>query len=499
MAKASGNVNACQGLPTGPCPENRCDATVKYGIYDLFLCHSCEESRDAADKSVKKGRTAKKQLKAGTAGQSMVYGQSSQPGQTGQKTVQATDCAGISIQGATAAATATTTANKLDCVTDDLAIDGEAGSANGPTHETTELHNCDIVINELLAYVGFYRNCSNIDALRGTVISFYSPGDVTRAKRVLSQKFGLLLSSCPLLAERRNSTARSARDAEVDDIIGIFHVLDAQGALSNTSFVAAKLDNIPKFGPEEVNVAYVIERQAHVEATLNNIATTVQQLSSTQALVTSRTTIDNDGGSEALKAAQSTMTELNRKFDEFTSMINSRLDQAQTTRHTASAAHGSSNGSSNVGLNDVQTAATERQRNIIIFGVPENRDAAAWRRNIDDILHFVVGYSVDVSDMFRLGRYDPNKCRPILANLRTIWDKRLILNKRSKLRTYSQHGVFINSDEPVEARRAQTIERLRYKAQRDVKQVRVEDGVLYIDEIAVFSLRDGSLNNVRNG
>ena len=95
-------------------------------------------------------------------------------------------------------------------------------------------------------------------------------------------------------------------------------MLDAQGALSNTSFVAAKLDNIPKFGPEEVNVAHVIERQAHVETLLNNIATTVQQLSSTQALVTSRTTIDNDGGSEALKAAQSTMTELNRKFDEFT-------------------------------------------------------------------------------------------------------------------------------------------------------------------------------------
>jgi hypothetical protein len=157
MAKASGNVNACQGLPTGPCPENRCDATVKYGIYDLFLCHSCEESRDAADKSVKKGKTTKKQLKAGTAGQLMVCGQPSQPGQTGQKTAQATDYAGISTQGATAAATAaaTLTANKLDCAADDLATDGDAGSANGPTHETTELHSCDIVINELLAYVGF--------------------------------------------------------------------------------------------------------------------------------------------------------------------------------------------------------------------------------------------------------------------------------------------------------------------------------------------------------
>lgn len=105
-----------------------------------------------------------------------------------------------------------------------------------------------------------------------------------RAKRSLIQKFSSLLGSCLLLAERRNSTALSAWDAEVDDIIGIFDVLHAQGALSNISFVAVKLDNLRKFDPEEVNVSHIVERQARVESAFNNIAFTVQQLSSAQTI-----------------------------------------------------------------------------------------------------------------------------------------------------------------------------------------------------------------------
>lgn len=45
-------MNRCQGLPEGPCPEECCDAFIKYGIYDLFLCKSCAETRDAMQDTV---------------------------------------------------------------------------------------------------------------------------------------------------------------------------------------------------------------------------------------------------------------------------------------------------------------------------------------------------------------------------------------------------------------------------------------------------------------
>ena len=44
-------MERCQGLPDRPCPDSRCDATVKNTIYDLFLCRQCELKRDAAKSS----------------------------------------------------------------------------------------------------------------------------------------------------------------------------------------------------------------------------------------------------------------------------------------------------------------------------------------------------------------------------------------------------------------------------------------------------------------
>jgi hypothetical protein len=92
-----------------------------------------------------------------------------------------------------------------------------------------------------------------------------------------------------------------------------------------------------------------------------------------------------------------------------------------------------------------------------------------------------------------------NKSRPILVKLRSVWDKRLILSKRSKLKSYTQRGIFVESDEPVEVRRQQTCERLKYKAERDGENACVIDGVLRINDVAIFSVKDGFLINNLHG
>ena len=37
--------NHCQGLPDGPCPKGRCNASVRNSICDLFLCPDCNNAR----------------------------------------------------------------------------------------------------------------------------------------------------------------------------------------------------------------------------------------------------------------------------------------------------------------------------------------------------------------------------------------------------------------------------------------------------------------------
>lgn len=44
-------MECCQGRPYQPCPESRQDETVRYSIYDLFLCRACEEYRDNEQQS----------------------------------------------------------------------------------------------------------------------------------------------------------------------------------------------------------------------------------------------------------------------------------------------------------------------------------------------------------------------------------------------------------------------------------------------------------------
>jgi hypothetical protein len=74
-------------------------------------------------------------------------------------------------------------------------------------------------------------------------------------------------------ADGRSSSSRSARDAVIDDIIDIFDALEAP---SGVTFAAVNLDNLPKYGPYEINVAHVVERQTRVESTLNDIAAKMQ-------------------------------------------------------------------------------------------------------------------------------------------------------------------------------------------------------------------------------
>jgi porphobilinogen deaminase len=73
---------------------------------------------------------------------------------------------------------------------------------------------------------------------------------------------------------------RSAHEAEVHDICGMFALLDALKVLSNCIFVAVNLKNLPKFGPEELNIAAVVDRQVLVEATVKDMAAAISQLTS---------------------------------------------------------------------------------------------------------------------------------------------------------------------------------------------------------------------------
>jgi hypothetical protein len=88
------------------------------------------------------------------------------------------------------------------------------------------------------------------------------------------------------------------------------------------------------------------------------------------------------------------------------------------------------------------------------------------------------------------GPYREGRTRPVLVKLRSVWDRRIILSTRYKLKGYKDR-IYIYPDEPLETRRKQTLERLKAKAEDDGKVATVLNNELIIDGVLVFSLEKG--------
>lgn len=462
---------ACEGRPDGPCPDRRSDGKVRLSQGDLLLCEACEKFRFP---NIEHGDR--------------------RPAATSRKMVETRgskckgDAAAESQQSATDESRSTSGDRTSRQVKESTTIAADASSSSSVPSVAP---GPELIVDELLSYVSFYRNKCNVDALRRIILSFYSSSDICQSKKLLTGKFSPLLASCAFVAERRNSATRASHEAEIDDIINIFDILDLQGGLLSCKFVACNLDNLPKFGPEEINLAAVVERQLRTEATVTNMVAAVEQLATNRTSAVGCADID---------ATSRLVAELQQKLETFSSSVGARLDHLNVVC--------SSRPSLTTNCNQPltrQSDDTDRKLNVVIFGVKEDRDVDVWHSSVKDILRFVAGHDVDVVDMFRLGRFAsgsdgaPRKPRPILVKLRVFWDRRVILSKCSMLKRYSQAGVFIVPDEPIEVRRKNTFDRLKYRAQREGKRVVVTDGVLSIDDVAVFSLQSGHLHNVING
>lgn len=84
-------------------------------------------------------------------------------------------------------------------------------------------------------------------------------------------EFDSYLTECPFRATRRDSQVRPAHDAEIDDIMAIFDVLDNSDLLQGVRFFAVQLNRLLKYGPYEINVCLIADRQIEVEADVQSL------------------------------------------------------------------------------------------------------------------------------------------------------------------------------------------------------------------------------------
>jgi len=356
-------------------------------------------------------------------------------------------------------------------------VNGEAGKDGAIGKLTNEPK---LVVSELLSYISYYRDRASTATLKNVAGSFYSAAEIAAAKKLLVNLFQAVAADTSFGVSRRDSSTRTLQEAELDDILSLFNVIDSKEMLDNVCFVSADLERIPHYSPEKTNMCSIADRQKQLEAEVDKLTASYQ--SSVTAL--SGLSVEN----VVSGVTNTVMNQVDSKFNDCMSSMQCKLDSAVAEMRSFC--------QSVVVPVRPDVKSVSRELNVVMFGVAENRDRNVWCDTVSRVLNFVAGRTVDIRDAFRLGKYGTSKTRPVLVTLCGVWDKRLVLSNGRKLSTSDEFkSVYIVPDEPVEERRKKVLGRMRDRAVREKKSVSIsEDGCLYVDGVIVYSLSSGKVS-----
>lgn len=222
-----------------------------------------------------------------------------------------------------------------------------------------------MIINELLAYAVFYQDRFTSSDLHKLIVHFYAPSEISNAKTIVTNQFDSYLSGCQFVTSRRHTSSRPAHDAEAEDILGILELLDNLHALGSVQFAAVSIDRIPKYGPNEVNVCAVADKQIHIDKELAELKEALH------------------GNGEALFSAKSEkmLDQINTRLNAATDTFNGQLRQFEAMCQNLKAMTSAVTdlATRNRPSSTTSTPTDDRAANIIVFGLAEDRNSSVWK------------------------------------------------------------------------------------------------------------------------
>ena len=123
------------------------------------------------------------------------------------------------------------------------------------------------IVSEALLYMTHHLNNSSKESIKKVVCEYFHDSEVSYAQRMLWEA---CKDKLPPVEQRRTTASRSAKEAEDQDVLFALEKLDRDD-VEIPKVYAEKLDRIPKFGPEEVDVYSVVERLSEIEKTLKTV------------------------------------------------------------------------------------------------------------------------------------------------------------------------------------------------------------------------------------
>ena len=286
---------------------------------------------------------------------------------------------------------------------------------------SSHIHSKPVLINSVLSFIKAYRLKGDVESLKKRVCQHFSPADVENAKKELWDYCRKDLEAAGIAYHiRRGSDKRSQLAANVDDLAEAFVALDSSDLIPGIYCEATDLLRIPSLSLDPVS-----EKVETNTLSLNDLVAKVGCL---EAKIASLVGVCSKASSYSSYAAATS------------SNATVPLSSSPVARN----------------LSAKSPPSGDRECNLILFGLPEGRSIVDTKDSVDEILEFLAGKPIPVKDVFRLGRYDrtssgsqsSRRPRPVLVKLTTQWDRKLILLRKSNLRSFKISCLFLREDVP---------------------------------------------------
>jgi len=207
----------------------------------------------------------------------------------------------------------------------------------------------------------------------------------------------------------------------VEDIIGLLGHLDQRCKLNAVQFVAVNLARLPKYGPEEINICCLADKQAHMEVKLTGLYQRVEEFSQLNLTGPVASSIH-----QSLAHIETSVKEaIQQKSDAFQAQISQLsliLESTVKPQSLSQPVYQCDRPAVKPSGRIVENV--DRSRNVVIFGIEESRETTEWRNAVCRALNTAAGTEVIIDDAFRLGKLSPGRNRLILVKMHFVWDKR---------------------------------------------------------------------------
>lgn len=278
-----------------------------------------------------------------------------------------------------------------------------------------------LLVDVVLSFVKAYRLKSDKESLTSVVTERFSAKEVEAAKGSLWEYCKVDLEAMDLVFHvRRDSDRRSQLAANLEDILQMFEALDSIEKIPHIHCEAFDLLRLPPLSLDPVAEQVQCNSQ-----TLKSLASVIEKLEN--------------------KLSSFIDSPKQRSYATMASSVPLTQPSAPAQQSQSQASLPAQRTSSRSPLAD------GRECNVILFGLPENQTIVEAKGVVDEMFDFLIGKQVQIKDILRLGRFrspasPSSRPRPLLIKLCTVWDRKLLLLRKSNLREFRIKRLFLRED-----------------------------------------------------